>query len=242
MYMYTESLATCMHDCVCSQQAKESSQSKELVTGISAVAILEIRQAKAEFLEVWRREEGDEGTAEHTLAKLAFLDFEQDEYAMEVAEEMMHLLREMAVRCKAPTTTLEIIRALKSMAESFNSQWEAAQVKDVCQLVLTAIRGNHNRRSKSYQSALAFLKDLSSYKPLKEVSKEPLKALKSLRTAKDETDTGEPPSKRPHTEEEEEMEDQYHELMEQLADCTDPEQALNLEREIESLGCDVHVQ
>ena len=215
------------------------------MTGISAAAILEIRRAKHKFLD----EGGNKSAAEDTLAQLAFLDFEQDEYAMEVAEEMTLLLREVALHCKDEILTLEVIRILKAIADSFNSEWEAEQVTTVCQLVLAAIGKNHKRRSKPYQSGLAFLKDLSSYKSLKarHLSKEPLNTIKALRggRGRDEPDMGEPLNKRPRMEDEgdmEDKEDRYHELMEKLADCTDTEQILRLEGEVQSLGYEPLIQ
>lgn len=207
--------------------------------GISAAAILEIRRTKTRFLD----EGADQDAAEGTLAQVAFLDFEQDEYTTEVAEEMVLLLREVALHCKDEIIALEVIRSLKAIAERFHSKWEAEQVGMVCQLVRTAIDKNHKRRSKPYQSGLAFLKDLSSYKSLKErrLSKVPLDTLKALRGGKDEPDIGERPAKRFRGEDEEQSreedeEDRYHELMEQLADCTDTEQIISFEKEIQSLG------
>ena len=219
-----------------------------MVTGVSAAAILKIRQAKAKFLDGWTEKEGDETTAENVLAKLAFLDFEQDEYTIEVTDDMIFLLSEVAVRCKGATIALEMIRSLKSMADSFNSKWNAEQVKRVCQVVLNVVKGGrHTRRSKPYQSGLAFLKDLSSYPSLRErrLTRDPFNAIKMLRGGRDETDTGEvPPSKRlrADSEQEEDGEDRYHQLMEELASCTDPQQAIDLHDQIDGMGYDSQVQ
>lgn len=223
------------------QASHSHSSSSQLVTGISAVAILEIRRTKAKFLDSVSREGED---AEHALGELTFLDFEQDEYSIEVADETLLMLRELVFHSKVPTIILEVLRRAKSIADSFNSKWkDEEQVRLICQMVEKAIQYSNKKKSRVYQSGLALLKDVSSYKSLKEnkLNKEPLSAIRKLRgRGREEVDADVPDAKRPClAEEEDEM---YIGLMETLASSTDTEQILNIESQIEEMGYEPHIQ
>lgn len=207
---------------------------------MSAVAILEVRKSKARFLESWSREE-DEGYADSALGEIAFLDFEQDEYTKEVSLEMLTMLREIGIRCRVAFIGLEVIRRLKSIADCFNSTWDVEEMKLVCNLVGKLMRDSRQKRSnKVYQSGMALLKDLSSYTVVKKngLNKVPLDTIKKLRGGKDEIDA--PSNKRIRTEEDDD--EKYHRLMEELATSNDPTQILNIEDEIEMMGFEPHIQ
>ena len=208
----------------------------ELVTGISAVAILEIRRSKSRFLEA------EEDYAESALGELAFLDFEQDEYSIEVAEEALYLLREVVLRCKTSTIILEALRRIKSIADNFNERWDKMeQVQLVSQIVENAIQ-NSRKRSRVYQSALALLKDLSLYESLKakKLNKEPLSVIAKLRGDDQvDADVQPPEAKRQHLSEDEG--DKYISLMESLANSEGTEEILHIENQIQELGYEPNI-
>lgn len=213
---------------------QRSSSSAELVTSISAVAILEIRQAKTRFLESWS-ERRSESVADQALTELRFLDFEEDEYAMEVSEEVVLMLREVVAFCKVPVIIMEVIRRLKEIANSFNSSWDKEHVELVCDVIYQAIKDPSKKRSRSYQSGLALLKDLSSYKSLKEneLAKVARGTIRKL-YAMDETDA--PPEMKRARLSEEDKDDEYHDLLVQLPDLTDTQDILDMENRIRELG------
>lgn len=169
---------------------------------------------------------------------MAFLDFEQDEYTKEVAEEVLFALRELVLRCKTPRIILEVLRRVHNIAEGFNSKWKSAgPVRQVCQVVEKAMTQSSGKKSKVYQSGLALLKDLSSYKALKEnkLNREPLGVIRKLRGARDEVDY--PGAKRLHLDE-----NQYIDLMERLADTADIQEVLSIEEQIKEMGYEPNVQ
>ena len=203
------------------------------------MAILEIRRTKAKFLDSISRE-AEEESAEVALGELAFLDFEQDDYSIEVGEEALLMLREVVVHCKVSTIRLEVLRRVKSIADSFNSEWkEMEQVELVCQVVEKAMH-RCNKRSRVYQSGLALLKDISSYQSLKDnkLNQGPLNAIRKLR-GRDEVDAD---VMVPEAKRHEEEGDRYLSLMETLASSTDPEQILSIESQIEEMGYEPHIQ
>lgn len=219
------------------------SKCSELVSSISAVAILEVRQVKARFLEAYSRGEELEEHAEQALGGLAFLDFEQDEYMLEVSAETLLVLREIVHQCKVPTINLKVLRRVKAITDSFNSKWKGVdQVQVVCQIVERAVLNSNRKRSRVFQSGLALLKDLSSYKALKakKWNEEPLSVIRMLRS-REEVDADEPtPNKRPHVEED--VEEKYLSLMETLAHTTDTDKILEIEQQIEEIGYEACIQ
>lgn len=225
-------------------QSTGRSATSNLITGISAAAILEIRRTKARFLELCSQDEEEEG-ADTALKELGFLDFDLDEYSKEVGEEMLLVLREMVVHCREALIGLEVIRRLKSLADCFNAIWSEEEVKLACEIAEKAIRSPLRKRSKLYQSGMAALKDLSQYKTLKEnkLYRVPLGTIKGLRGGKDDVDApGPSPPKRPCLVEGEDDDDKYHQLMEDLANSTDPELSLSIESQIEEMGYEPNIQ
>lgn len=177
------------------------------------------------------------------LEEVSFLDFEQDEYAIEVGEELLMMLREVVFHCIAKGISMEVIRLIQPIADCFNSQWKEPQIKLVCQIVERALKVIRNKRSKAYQSGLALLRHLSSYKALEEnkLNKIPLNMIKKM-CGRDEVDADiQPPTnKRPRISEEEE-DDQHDSLMREWADSTDPEQRLKIESQMGELGYELDV-
>lgn len=187
-------------------------------------------------------QEADQDGADTALRDIGFLDFEQDAYTEEVGLEVLVLLREIVAHCRVAFVGLEVIRHLKSVADSFNTTWGEEEVKLACEIVEKAIRNPHSKRSKLYQSGIAVLKDFSMNKTLKEnkLHKMPLDTIKRFRGGREETDAPSidaPPSKRPC-----DTDEKYHQLMEDLATSTDPEKILNIEEKIEELGYEPHIQ
>lgn len=159
-----------------------------------------------------------------------------------MGEELLLVLREIVVHCRAVSVGMEVIRRLKSLADSFNATWREEEVKMACEIVEKALRNPLGKRSKLYQSGMAALKDFSRYKTLKEnrLSRVPLNTIKGLRGGKDDVDAGPSPAKRPCLEDDDD--DKYHQLMEDLASSTDPEVTLSIESQIEGLGYEPHIQ
>lgn len=227
--------------------------STALVTGVSAAAILEIRQAKAKFLESLSSTDNGLAQAIVALSEVCFLDVEADQYEEDVGKELMLLLQQIAGHCKDPTITLEVIRRLKSVAEQFHGEWGEERVQLMCNVVKVAMHGGpRSKKSRVFQSGLALLKDLSRYSFLKEhdLHTIPQQVIKTMRAAREETDTGMqelPEAKRSRQEDGQQEEgdgeeDKYLELMEELVDTTNPERTLEIEGELETMGCIPYVQ
>lgn len=219
-----------------------------LIAGVSAAAILEIRQAKSKFLESLSRDNAL-AQAEVALSDVCFLDVEADQYAEEVGKELMLLLQQVVGHCKEPTVTLEVIRRLKSIAERFHREWREERVQLMCDVIKVAMHGgSSSKRSRVFQSGLALQKDLSMYSTLKErkLHTIPQDVIKKMRATREETDAG-PPTKRPRRgdglqEEEADEMDKYLELMEELVVTSDPDKTLEIEGELETMGYVTYVQ
>lgn len=215
----------------------------QLVTSVSAVAILEIRKVKAKYLE--GLEEDPDESADLALKGVGFLNFEEDLYTQDVAWELLALLREitMHMHSSAQLVSLEVIRWLDSMMECFAAKWERKDVELLC-MVIKAAMPKH-KRSKVYQSGMALLKDLALNKALKEkkLHQIPLDVIRRQHGGgKDYIDA--PDAKRPHllTQQEEDADDKYHQLMLDLASSSDTKQIPEIERQIEEMGCETNVQ
>lgn len=173
------------------------------------------------------------------------MDFD-DEYTKEVGKEMMLLLQEIVAYCRAAHIGLEVLRRLKSVADSFHETWEREDVKLACQVVEKAIQSPHGKRSKLYQSGIATLKDLSHYKAFKDnkLNIVPQNTIKGFRGGKDYIDG--PPPKRPCLEPEGQDgisdDDKYQRLMEDLASTTDTQKMLNIESQVEEMGYEPQIQ
>ena len=203
---------------------------------------MEIRRAKAKFLDCCSQDKEEEG-ANTALKEVSFLDFDLDDYAKEVGEELLLLFMEIVAHCRAGMVGLEVLRRLNGVADRFHSMWEGREVELACQVVKKAIGRPHGKRSKLYQSGMATLKDMSQYKNFKEnqLYKIPVAAIKGFRSGRDDTDA--PSPKRPCLEEEPSSEeDKYQKLMEDLASSTDAHQILNIEAQIQDMGYEPHVQ
>lgn len=154
----------------------------------------------------------------------------------------MLLLQEIVAYCRAARIGLEVLRRLKSVADSFHATWGEEDMKLACQVVEKAIRSPQGKRTKLYQSGMATLKDLSHYKTFKEnkLNKVPLDTIKGFRGGKDDIDA--PSPKRPHLESGVGDDEEYQQLMEELASSTDPQHMLNIESQIEEMGYEPHIQ
>ena len=154
------------------------------------------------------------------------------------------MLREVAMHCPAAAIGLEVIRILKSMAECFNKTWDEEDVKLVCEIAQNTIQSQHRKKSKVYQSGMALLKDLCFYKSLKQnkLQKIPLDTLKKFRAGKDSVDA--PDAKRPRQDDshDEDIDEKYQQLMEDLASSTDPEEERAIETQITELGYEPLIQ
>lgn len=203
---------------------------------------MEIRRAKAKFLDHCSQEEEAEG-ADTALKEVSFLDFDLDEYTKEVGEELLMLFIEIVARCREAVVGLEVLRRLNAVADRFHVSWEEREVKLASQVVVKAIGPPHRKRSKLYQSGMATLKNLSQYKNFREnkLNKIPLDAIKGFRSGRDDVDA---PSPKRLCMEEEEMseEDKYQKLMEDLASSTDTHQMLNIESQLEEMGYEPNIQ
>lgn len=224
-------------------QREKLSPTSYIITGVSAAAILEIRRAKAKFAEMWS------GRTEHAdlaLGEVDFIDVE-DEYDIKVGEELMLLFKEIILHCKDPSISLEVIRRLKAIADCFHGKWKKNEVELACEVICISMQDarTKSKRSRVNQSGLALLKDLSTDRVLKKrkLHLVPQNTIKKL-LAREETDAGvqdaeQPPSKRPHLESEE---DKYLELMETLAQTSNPEETLAVEQKLQAMGYEPHVQ
>ena len=219
-----------------------------LTSGVSAATIVEIRKHKSSLTqlnnEAISKEEGQD-----YLDKVDFIDFDKDEYLPDVGRELLTYLRQLVVSCHDPSVQMEVIRRLKSMCDAFKNQFNKEDVEQATLVAKIMIeRNSKKKRSRLYQSAVAFLKDLALSFKGKGMQDAPTKEIKGLKI-REETDTHEeePLVKQARTDEEEEcmdegeIEDRYLEIMEKLSQCTDVEQALKFEAELIEMGYEPNI-
>ena len=221
-----------------------------LTSGVSAATIVEIRKHKSSLAQLNNHAISDEEGHDY-LDKVDFIDFDKDEYLPDVGRELLSYLRQLVVSCPDPSVQMEVIRRLKSMCDAFKNQFTAQDVEEATLVAKMMVkRSTRNKRSRLYQSAVAFLKDLAVEFKEKGMQEAPAKEIKSLKI-KEEIDMG-PPAKQarldqqaelPMTEEdnEEMKDDHYLDLMNQLSECTDIEEALKLEAELIEMGYEPNV-
>lgn len=212
-----------------------------LTSGVSAATIVEIRKCKSSLAQL-NNEKVSEEEGQDYLDRVDFIDFEKDQYLVDVGRELTAYLLQLVVSCEDPVVQMEVVRRLRSMCDTFQHQFTE---QDVDQLTLVAKmiveRVSSRKRSKLYQSTAAFLKDLSViFKNRGTEAKIELKRLK----IREETDA-EPPEKRvklyEEEMEEEEMDKQYIEILEELSECTDIEEALKLEAKLLEMGFEPNI-
>lgn len=237
---------------ICTQNKASPNTSADLINGISASAILEIRRTKAKFLEDMRKSQ--KKAAETALREVSFVDFEADGYLSDVGKEMILLLREIA-HCKETAIALEVFRRLQVVAECFKVDWKVEEVKLICDVVEVALHATgSSHHSKVYQSGMALLKDQTQALNKTENKKKmiPVHTMKRLREsmkrkehgAQEETDEGlvtdsddGKASKRPRQED-----DEYFDLMEKLGETSNWELVTQIESQLEEMGYEPFVQ
>ena len=221
-----------------------------LTSGVSAATIVEIRKHKSSLAQLNNQAISDEEGHDY-LDKVDFIDFEKDEYLPDVGRELLSYLRQLVVSCPNPSVQMEVIRRLKSMCDAFKNQFNAEDVEQATLVAkLMVERSNRNKRSRLYQSAVAFLKDLAVEFKGKGMQDAPAKEIKSLKFI-EQTDT-EPPAKQARLDEQAEQpmneedieqrnDDRYLDIMTKLSECTDVEEALKLEAELIEMGYEPNV-
>lgn len=242
------------------QNTTDADASDVLDAGISATVIVEIRKAKATLLPFYGKElTTDEG--KDLLDDLNFIDFSTDSYLPLVGKELLVYLVKLTACCDAESVTMEVIRRMKQIADAFHTHWDKEEVELISEtmhgmVVAFTTKGRSIKDSPVAQSALACLKDLSSYKVLqqKKLDTGPKELLKSLRQGRDEIDMG-PLKKRarvatdsggsdtppPPEKEKEGEDDDYLALMEQLAEPGDETVLQQLESKVAELGYESNI-
>ena len=221
-----------------------------LDAGISAAAIIEIRKVKAELM-VLHGQPLNEEKGMAFLEAVRFINFDTDSYLPQVGTELVWFVSKLVVYCSQPSVALEVVRRLKEVAEVFHTSWTREEVELVAQTVQSLVKRTSKQRrvrqSTVAQSAVALLKDLSTYDNLKKrkLSSIPKQLLGSLGSS-DEPDWGEPEAKRAkHSETtidtlaEEEAE--YLAIMQQLADTQDTDTTLQLETQLAEMGYEPNI-
>ena len=132
---------------------------------ISATAIVDIRKAKSSLLQ-FHGLNIDQNEAEKFLDTVAFINFEMDSYRSEVGSELIALLSKLSTYCGCAEVNMEVIRQFKFVLECFNSSWSTEEVEVVGSTLYNMTR-KFGRRTKTYQSAVALLKDIGSNKALR---------------------------------------------------------------------------
>lgn len=224
--------------------------SDPVAAGVSAVAILEIRKAKSLLLARHGQTLTiDEG--EKFLECVSFLNLNCDSYLPVIGTELIAFYQHLAVYCKGALIQLEIIRRLKEIADVFHPQWTNDDLQQIVG-VITVFTAS-SPRSKAYQSAVAFLRELCDHRyPRKTLNKIPREAMAKLKrpqkakleAGSDETDTGAPPTKKPLLDAEEAKTDQvdeYLDIMCKLAEAKPADDIIGLESKVLDLGFEPNV-
>ena len=132
---------------------------------ISATSIVDIRKVKSSLLQRHGQTVTQE-EAETFLDAVSFINFEADSYCPEVGSELIAFLSKLSTYCVVPEVNLEVIRQFKFILETFDSSWSKQEVEIVGN-TLCAMTKTFEKRSKTYQSALALLKDVGRNRALK---------------------------------------------------------------------------
>ena len=132
---------------------------------ISAASIVEIRKAKSALLQLHGQTVTQE-EAEKFLDTVSFINFETDSYRPEVGSELIAFLSKLSTYCVNPEINLEVIRQFKFILETFDSSWSKQEV-EVVGNTLCAMTKTFEKRSKTFQSALALLKDIGKNRALR---------------------------------------------------------------------------
>jgi len=214
----------------------------QLDTGISAAVIVEIRKHKADLLQLHGQQlELEE--AQDFLDSVQFINFEVDSYLPQVGTELVAFLAKVVVSSSDGSIALEVIRRLKQAADAFHTSWNKEEVETISSMIHSLTEGR-SRRTRVYQSAAALLKDLSTYSELKKkkLHTVPRKLLQSL-TSTDEPDIGPPPTKKVAHDSvpEEDPDEKYLNLMQQLACTEDTDSTLQLESQLVDMGYEPNV-
>ncbi len=215
---------------------------------MSAATIVEIRKVKGDLQQAHGHAlSRDE--AEKFLDLVEFINVEIDSYHPEVGRELMHYFAKVVAYCSDASVALEVIRRLKMVADTFHGTWSKEEVELISDtahsLVGKFTKNARIRKSTVSQSAIALLKDLSTYKDLrtKKLNSHPRQLLASLK-GQDEPDMGPPKKLRldnPGEKAEEEEDEKYVEMMDQLVGAEDTDSALELEAQLEEMGYEPNV-
>ena len=209
---------------------------------------MDIRKAKAKLLQLNGQELSEE-EGDKFLEAVEFITFSTDAYLPQVGRELTNYLSQVAAHCSDPHVLLEVIRRLKEIADCFHKNWEQKDVELISYTLHGIVERFPQRRrghvSSVTQSALAVLKDLSSYKDLqqKKLTTIPRQLLKPT----DQIDAA-PPAKEPRLDVQEgtdvtdaSTEFNYYDLMQKLAEATDDNTVLQLESQLADLGYEANV-
>lgn len=230
--------------------ARGSEVDGSLTSGVSAATIVEIRKHKSSLAQLNNQTITDEEGQDY-LDKVDFIDFDKDEYLPDVGRELLSYLRQLVVSCPDPSVQMEVIRRLKSMCDAFKNDFNADDVEQATLVAkMMVIRSSRNKRSRLYQSAVAFLKDLAVEFKGKGMQDAPVKEIKGLKV-REETDMA-PPAKQARMDVQAELpmdqddteqmnDDRYLDVVRALSECTDIEEALKLEAELIEMGYEPNV-
>ncbi|XP_064385969.1 uncharacterized protein LOC135334631 [Halichondria panicea] len=136
-----------------------------VAVGVSAATIVDIRKAKAEI----RALNGDklsESRAEELLESVSFIDPAVDSYLPVVARELIAFYEQLVMHCQQPYVLLEVVRRLWILADAYHTQWTKQDVEAITRVSERVMKSVANERNRIYQSLVALLKDLSTYKIL----------------------------------------------------------------------------
>ena len=217
-----------------------------MTVGVSAATIVEIRKAKGD-LQQRHGQQVNRDDGEQFLEAVGFINIATDSYLPQVGNELMQYLVKLAAYCNDASVSLEVIRRLQEIADTFNGTWSREEVELISHAAHT-LAGRFSqrtsvRRSPVSRSAVALLKDVSNYKDLqkRKLDAVPKDLLRSLK-GRDEPDVG-PPQKRSRgvalDGEQEDM--QYLEIMEQLTEAKDCDTVLRLESQLDDMGCEPNI-
>ena len=226
---------------------RDSEGNGSLTSGVSAATIVEIRKHKSSLAQLNNQAINDEEGHDY-LDKVDFIDFEKDDYLPDVGRELLSYLQQLVVSCPDPSVQMEVIRRLKSMCDAFKNEFKAEDVEQATLVAKMMVkRSNKNKRSRLYQSAVAFLKDLAVEFKAKGMHAAPAEEINSLKVVEGvDTKESEPPAKQAKLDDqalnEEDIEhDEYLDIMKQLSECADIEEALKLEAKLIEMGYEPNV-